>query len=212
MNRRWLGFVFVIAALVFGAAVYDRLPAEVPTHYNWRGEPDGWSSRTVAAFGMPLLILLLYAVFHVLPKISPRYANLQKFMDTYWLVANLVVAFVSAMHVMMLGRALGWPIDVTSAVLLGVGLMFMVTGNFLPRMRSNWWMGIRTPWTMESENVWRQTHRLAGRTFMLGGAITVVASLLPAPIRPWVAIGALLIGGFIPVIYSYVYWRREKAA
>ncbi len=212
MNRRWLGFALVIATLIFSVAVFNRLPEEVPTHFNTRGEPDDWSSRTFAAFMMPVFMLIIYGMFHILPKISPRHANMMKFMDTYWLVANLTVAFICAMHVMVLGRALGWPIDITSAVLLGVGLMFMVIGNFLPRMRSNWWMGIRTPWTMESENVWRATHRLAGKTFMLGGAITVIAALLPEVWRPWIAIGALGIAGFLPVIYSYVYWRREKTA
>jgi uncharacterized membrane protein len=82
----------------------------------------------------------------------------------------------------------------------------------LPRTRSNWWIGIRTPWTMESENVWRATHRLAGKTFMIGGAVTVIGALLPEAVRPWIAIGGLGVGGFIPVIYSYLYWRREKAA
>jgi uncharacterized membrane protein len=114
--------------------------------------------------------------------------------------------------VLVLGRALGWPIDITSAMLLGVGAMFMVIGNVLPRTRSNWWIGIRTPWTMESESVWRATHRLAGKTFMIGGAITIIGALLPADIRPWVAMGALGIGGFIPVVYSYLVWRRERAA
>lgn len=212
MKKRWLGFVLPLLALVFSAVVFDRLPEQVPTHFNLRGEADDWSSRAFAAFLMPAMMLLLYALFHLFPKISPRRANMDRFEDTYWMIANLAIGFMAAMHVLVLGRALGWPIDITSAVLLGVGLMFMIIGNVLPRMRSNWWMGIRTPWTMENENVWRATHRLAGKTFMIGGAITVLAALLPERWRPWVAICALGIGGFVPVIYSYVYWRRERAA
>ena len=212
MNKRWLGFILVILTLIFSAVVFNRLPAEVPTHFNVRGEADDWTGRTVAAFMMPAFMLLMYGMFHLLPRISPRRANMDRFGDTWWLIANLTVAFICAMHVLVLGRALGWPIDIPSAVLLGVGLMFMVIGNVLPRTRSNWWMGIRTPWTMESETVWRATHRLAGKTFMLGGAITVIAAMLPERMRPWVAMVALGIGGFIPVIFSYVYWRREKAA
>jgi uncharacterized membrane protein len=161
---------------------------------------------------MPLFGLLLYGVFHLLPKISPRKTNLDRFEDTYWLIANTTVGFLCALHVLVLGRALGWPVDMTSAVLLGIGLMFMIIGNVLPRTRSNWWIGIRTPWTMESENVWRATHRLAGKTFMIGGAVTMIGALLPADVRPWIAMGGLAVGGFIPVIYSYLYWRREKAA
>ena len=212
MNRRWLGFVFAVTTLLFSAAVFSRLPEQVPTHFNIQGEPDQWSGRLWAAFLMPVMGIVLYLVFHMLPRISPRRTNLDRFADTYWLIANITIAFLCALHVLVLGRALGWPIDITSAILLGVGAMFMIIGNVLPRTRSNWWIGIRTPWTMESENVWRATHRLAGKTFMIGGAFTVVGALLPPDIRPWVAMGALGIGGFIPVIYSYLYWRREKAA
>jgi uncharacterized membrane protein len=211
MNRRWLGLVFAIAALVFSAAVYSKLPDQVATHFNLRGEPDDWTNRTFAAFGMPVFAALMVVLFNIFPKISPRRANLDRFEDTYWVIANMVIAFMGALHVVILGRALGWPVDITSAALLGVGLLFMVIGNVLPRTRSNWWMGIRTPWTMENENVWRATHRLAGKTFMIGGAITVVAALLPPSVRPWIAIGALGVAGFIPVVYSYLIWRREKA-
>ena len=212
MNKRWLGFAFALAALVFSAAVFDGLPEQIPTHFNVRGEADDWARRSIGAFMMPLFGLLLYGVFHLLPKISPRKTNLDRFEDTYWLIANTTVGFMCALHVLVLGRALGWPVDMTSAVLLGIGLMFMIIGNVLPRTRSNWWIGIRTPWTMESENVWRATHRLAGKTFMIGGAVTVIGALLPVDIRPWIAMGGLAVGGFIPVIYSYLYWRREKAA
>ena len=212
MKKRWLGFMFAVAALIFSAVVYNRLPAEVPTHFNMAGEPDDWAGRIWAAFMMPVMGMVMYGLFHVFPRISPRRQNFERFEDTYWLIANATIAFLSALHVLVLGRALGWPIDITSAMLLGVGGMFMVIGNVLPRTRSNWWIGIRTPWTMESENVWRATHRLAGKTFMLGGAITIVGAILPADIRPWVAMGALAIGGFIPVIFSYLYWRRERAA
>lgn len=212
MNRRWLGLMFAVAALVFSLAVYSKLPDRVPTHFDLHGEADGWSNRTLAAFGMPVFAAVMVLLFSIFPKISPRRTNLDRFEDTYWIIANVVIGFMGALHVLILGRALGWPVDITSATLLGVGLLFMIIGNVLPRTRSNWWMGIRTPWTMENENVWRATHRLAGKTFMLGGIITVVAALLPPSVRPWIAIGALAIAGFIPVIYSYLIWRREKAA
>ena len=210
MNRRWLGLMFALGALIFSVAVYSKLPDRIPTHFNLRGEPDDWTNRTFAAFGMPVFAALMVGLFNLFPKISPRRANLDRFEDTYWILANVIVAFMGALHVLILGRALGWPVDITSATLLGIGLLFMIIGNVLPRTRSNWWMGIRTPWTMENENVWRATHRLAGKTFMLGGAVTVIAALLPPSVRPWIAIGALCIAGFIPVIYSYVVWRRER--
>ncbi|HEX6559998.1 MAG TPA: SdpI family protein, partial [Longimicrobiales bacterium] len=136
--------------------------------------------------------------------------NFLRFEDTYWFVLQLLVAFISVMNVVGLGHALGWPVNVPTAVLLGIGAMFMILGNVLPRTRSNWFMGIRTPWTLDSESVWRETHRLGGRTFVLGGFVTMIAAFLPEPIQPIVAIVALCIAGFIPVIYSYLLWRREQ--
>lgn len=212
MKTRWLGFLFAVIALLFSAVVFTKLPDQVPVHFDLKGQPDDWMARRYAAFAMPLFAVLITLMFNVLPNISPRRANMDRFSDTYWTIANMVVAFICVLHVLVLGRSLGWPVDVTTATLLCVGIMFMMMGNVLPRTRSNWWLGIRTPWTMESETVWRATHRLAGKTFMLGGVITVVAALLPAELRPWIAMAALGIAGFVPVIYSYLYWRRENAA
>jgi uncharacterized membrane protein len=97
-------------------------------------------------------------------------------------------------------------------MLIMIGLMFIVLGNFLPRLRSNWWMGVRTPWTLESERVWRETHRMAGWTFVAGGAVAVLAVLLPAPLRFPIGFAGLMGGGLLPVIWSYVLWRRYKKA
>jgi uncharacterized membrane protein len=210
MNKRWLGVAFIAATMIFSLIVFNQLPAQVATHFNARGQPDGWSSRAFASFLLPLIAVGLVFVLNTLPRILPRHENFQQFENTYWLMCNLVIGLLCALHVVVLGRSLGWPISIPTAVLLAVGIMFTVIGNLLPRTRSNWLMGIRTPWTLESEYVWRETHRLGGRTFTLGGLITIVAAFLPARLQPWIAMAALAIAGFVPVVYSYVVWRREK--
>jgi len=146
----------------------------------------------------------------VVPRIFPRRENFLRFEDTYWFISNMIIGFLCAMNVVVVGHALGWPVSIPTFVLLGIGAMFMLLGNVLPRTRSNWFMGIRTPWTLDSEKVWRETHRLGGRTFMVGGLITMIAAFLPGRIQPWVAMGALMVAGFIPVVFSYIAWRREK--
>lgn len=210
MSKRWIGLVFIIATLVFGAVVFNRLPPQVATHFNARGEPDGWSTPTFAVLGMAAIPLGLLLLFNGLPRVMPRRDNFARFEDTYWLMVNLVIAFLCAMNVVLLGNALGWGISIPTTVLLGMGGLFIVLGNVLPRTRSNWFMGIRTPWTLDSEKVWRETHRLGGRTFMAGGLVTIVAAFMPAQAQPWIAMGALIVAGFIPVVYSYIAWRREK--
>ena len=94
-------------------------------------------------------------------------------------------------------------------ILAAVGAAFVALGRVLPRLRFRFWTGIRTPWTLVSESVWRETHRLAGRTFTAGGVLTIVAALLPPPWRLGLAIVALLIAGFVPALYSWLAWRRE---
>src|SRR5262245_25203021 len=143
MSRNKFGFVFIAAALIFSGVVYSKLPAQIATHFNVRGEPDKWSSRGVAALMMPVFSVFLLGIFNLIPRIMPRRENFAAFEDSYWLIVNLAIAFVCALHVVMLGRAMGWPIEIPAAALLGVGAMFIVLGNVLPRTRSNWFMGIR---------------------------------------------------------------------
>ena len=210
MNNRWVGLIFIAAAVLFSLAVYNRLPEQVATHFGPTGEADGWSSRSFAAFGIPLLAFFIFSLMNALPKILPRAENFSQFADTYWTVVTMMVAFMLAMHVVILGKALGWPVDVPTFVLLGVGALFVILGNLMPRVKSNWVLGIRTPWTLDSETVWHETHRLGGRTMVAGGIITMIAAFLPEAIKPWVALGALMLGAFVPAVYSYVVWRREK--
>jgi uncharacterized membrane protein len=212
MSKRWIGLVFILATLVFGAVVFDRLPAQVATHFNAQGEPDGYSSRAFAVWGLAALPFGLLLLFNGLPRVMPRRENFGRFEDTYWFIVNMVIAFICAFNVVILGNALGWGISIPTTVLLGMGALFIILGNLLPRTRSNWFMGIRTPWTLDSERVWRETHRLGGRTFMAGGLVTVFAAFMPPAIQPWIAMGALIVAGFIPVVYSYIAWRREKQA
>lgn len=215
MKKPWLGLVLIGAMLAFSFAVYGELPERIPTHWNAEGEVDARGSRWPGAFIGPAVALGIWLLLLLLPRIDPRREHYERFWDTYWTFGNLLILFLTLLHVLTLGAALGWPVDVTRLVLLAIGLLFVVLGKYLPRVRSNWWLGIRTPWTLESEQVWRETHRLGGRTFVVGGLITMAAALLPEPARPWVAMAGLFVAGFIPVIYSYFAWgraRRERPA
>jgi len=211
MSRRWLGPVVVAAMLAFALAVYPSLPERVPTHWGLSGEPDDWMPKWPGAFLPAAMAAGVWLLLIGLRRIDPRRAHYEKFDETFWLLVNLLVLFMALVEVVALGAALGWPLDVARVMLLAAGLLFVALGNYLPRVRSNWWMGIRTPWTLESERVWRETHRVAGWSFVFGGAVTMVAALLPPAARPWVALAGLVVAGFVPVVYSYVLYRRERS-
>ena len=212
MTKRWIGPVLVVAMLAFSLAVYGSLPAEVPTHWDWRGEADDWSSRAFGAFMLPGVALVLWLLLPALRKIDPRKTHYERFDETFWLMVNMILGFLAAMHVLALGAALGWPLDIGRAVNVLAGVMLMGLGNYLPRVRSNWWIGIRTPWTLDNERVWRETHRVAGVAFVAAGAITLLTAFLPASVGYPVLMVSIATAALLPTIYSFVLYRREKTA
>lgn len=209
MRSRWLGPVVVVLMVVFLAVVWHSLPERMVVHWGLSFQPDGWGSRLWGAGSFPLIALGCWLLLPLLRRIDPRRRNYDRFDPTFWIVVNLVVLLVAFMEVAVVGYNLGWPIDMGRTVLLLLGLLFVTLGNYMPRVRSNFWMGIRTPWTLSSDYVWRETHRVGGRVFVAGGLITIAAAFLPPALAPWVALGGLLVGGFVPVVYSYVIWRRQ---
>lgn len=212
MKSRWMAAVLLAAAWALAAVAYVRAPARVPIHWNIEGQVDGWGGP-LAVFLLPAIATGLALLMYTLPRLDPRRANWARFRPEFNLIVNVLMAFLLFTELTTVsGFTFGWDINGGRVPLIGVGVLFMVMGNYLPRIRSNWWMGIRTPWTLESETVWRETHRLAGRTFVLSGAVGTLAALLLAPAASfYVAMAAMGVGGLVPVVYSYVVWKRETA-
>ncbi|HYO47220.1 MAG TPA: SdpI family protein [Gemmatimonadota bacterium] len=212
MNKRWIGPVLIVLMVAFALAVYGRLPEQVPTHFELSGEPDDWMDRFPGAFLLPAIAAGIYLLLFALRRIDPRRAHYARFEDTYWVILNVLALMMAVMQGLSLGLALGWPIDMGRAITVTIGLLFVGLGNYLPRIRSNWWIGIRTPWTLESEAVWRETHRVGGWTFVAAGLVLVVAGVfLPAGPREWVSGIALAVGVAVPLVYSYLAYRRASA-
>lgn len=210
MRNRNFGFVIAVLAAAFSAWAYPRLPDVVTTHWNLQGQPDGTSSRLLAAGLLPLILVALPLLFRVLPKIDPRGENYAKFSGAYWLIVNSIILFLAGLHLVVLLNAMGTPVNVNLMVGLGVGFLLMVLGNYLGKVQPNWFMGIRTPWTLSSEKVWRKTNRTAGWLFVLAGLITAVASLVSS--GPVVGVMGVVVAlaAIIPVVQSYVLWKREQ--
>ena len=211
MSRKWLGPVLIVLCFIGTAVVYPDLPARIPTHWNWRGEVDDTAARFPGAFFAPLMALGLWVLLPVLRRIDPRRRNYERFDETFWVFLNVLALAMVLLQAAVLGASLGAPFDMGRMVLGGVGILFLALGNYLPRLRSNWWMGIRTPWTLDSEDVWRRTHRLGGWSFALGGLLCLLGALvLPSAAAGVVGLIALMGAAFVPVVYSYVIWRQER--
>jgi len=209
--RRWYPTLVVLLALAASAAAYGRLPERMPTHWNAAGEVDGHGSRLMGAFLLPGLMLLMAALVPLLPRIDPRGASYEEFRPTYHLVMNAVVTLLLVVHLVVLASALGHDVPATRIILVGVGLLLVLIGALLPRMRPNWMIGIRTPWTLSSERVWQRTHRVGGMLMLAAGVVTTLAAALPDTRRAVpVMIGSAMVAAFGAVVYSYVAWRQEQ--
>lgn len=208
-RKEWLPLAAIAVTFVVAAIVYSRVPDPMPTHWNAAGVPDDYGSRFVGVLLIPLMSVGIYLLFLVLPRIDPRGANYARFSDTYRFFRTLIILFLLFVYAVTLAAVFQPGYKLNSAWMFGgVGFLLAALGNYLPRVRSNWFVGIRTPWTLSSERVWRETHRLGGRVFVIGGiAIAVAGFLKPEWSAPIVLIGSLSTA-LIPVVYSYVVYRQ----
>jgi len=210
MRSRWFGLVIAALAVALSIWAYPSLPPTVATHWNLRGTPDGFSSRLVAVAIGPLVILGITLLFNVLPKFDPRRENYAKFLHTYWLFANAVTAFLLIIHAVVLATGLGYSVRIDRLMPLFIGLLFVVIGNYLTRVEPNWFVGIRTPWTLSSDTVWRKTHRTGGWLMVLGGLVVASAAFLPHSALLPLIIAAVVVVAVIPVVLSYILWKKEQ--
>ena len=210
MRSRWFGLV--IAAVAVGVSIwaYPQLPPTVATHWNLRGTADGFSSRAVAISIIPVVILLMTGLFNVLPRLDPRHENYSRFIGTYWLIANAVLVFMLVAHGMIIATGLGYSVRIDRLMPIGVGVLFIVLGNYLTRVEPNWFVGIRTPWTLSSDTVWRKTHRTGGWLMVIGGLVVAACAFLPHGAFLPLFITAIVIMAVIPIVQSYVLWKRER--
>ncbi len=191
--------------ILAGVALYDALPETIATHFGVNGEENGWSSRAFAVFGIPGIMAGANLLVQLALSTDPKKKNMSPMLRTIsiW-VTPLLSVLVSAA---LLGHALGYDMHIETAAPLLTGLLFLVIGNYLPKTKQSYTMGIRLPWTLASEENWNRTHRVAGFLWVLSGVAIVCFSLMH-----WWSTGLFLtlivIMIFAPCIYSYLLYRK----
>lgn len=209
MRKSLVGVLALAGSLLFALAEYSRLPSRIPTHWDLHSHVNGYGPRGTVLLIPAVAIVLFPLLGYVLPRIDPHHANYNKHEGSYWVVWNAVMVFVALVGVFVVGASLGWRTNVGLGVPLLVGLLFLVLGNVLGRFRPNWFVGIRTPWTLSSDEVWRKTHRIGSRTFVAAGLLLVAAAFLPYEWTKAASIAAAVaIGAGVPTAYSYFEWRK----
>ncbi|MGL4820504.1 MAG: SdpI family protein [Bacilli bacterium] len=202
--KKWdWNYMFIIVAFLCSVVVFQQLPEEMPIHFNSEGIPDDFAPKWVGAFLLPVVIAALYSGMKFIPKIDPKKENYPKFDRSYQLFLTMFMAVMLALHVTLLGYSLGWPIDVSVVVPIGIGLLFIGIGNEMPRFKPNYFIGIRTPWTLANEDVWRKTHRIGGYQFLLSGILFLVSVWFPSPWNLFVPLAFLILSTVYVMYYSY---------
>jgi len=212
LNQRFYGgAAAVILAVLAGTLVaYPALPAVVPMHWDAHGQVNGWGPKWSLFLYGPGAILLIVLIFAALPWLSPKKFEVDSFRATYLYIMIVIVAMMAYCQVLILLAALrsvsGVVFDMTRAIEGGACLLIALLGNVLGKVRRNFFVGIRTPWTIASERVWNMTHRFAARTFFAGGLLGLLAVILGASF--WVPIAAILIAAVVPAAYSLVFYKQ----
>jgi uncharacterized membrane protein len=205
-----LPIIIVILAVISSFYFYANFPEQVPIHWNAAGEVDGYGSRAVGAFLFPGIIIGMYLMFLLIPYIDPKKKRYDQFRKVYHVFKTVLVLFMAAMYFIASFNALGYNIQIELWMPIMVGILFILLGNYMSKIKPNWFMGIRTPWTLSSEEVWNKTHRVGGKVFMLGGAMIAFTAFVPTAFRMiifFTAIGLIVIG---TVVYSYIAYRQEE--
>jgi immunity protein, SdpI family len=204
MHLASLTLTAISFAIVF--YFYDRLPDPMPTHWNAHGQVDGWTSKPWGALMLPLVQVGVWLTLMVVPSISPRGFRLEPFRATYGRLALLMVAFFTALNGVIVWQVLGAQMQMGRMMLMLLGGLLVGVGNYLGKTTPNFFVGIRTPWTLASPEVWSRTHRLGGWLFVAVGLVVMLVAAVTA--RAPEVLLLVLVAALVPAAYSFVIYRR----
>jgi uncharacterized membrane protein len=205
--------IFLIAfAIVFSLSVYSRLPDQMASHWNTANQVDGYISRFWGAFLMPVISVGMLLLFLIIPQIDPLKANIAKFREYFNAFIALIVGFMVYMHVLTMLWNLGYDQFNMGAVMLpALGLIFVFAGIMMRKAKRNFFIGIRTPWTLSSDYVWDETHRLGSTLFIASGILAMLGAFFP-DYAIWFILVPVLGSTLFLLVYSYVLYQRETNA
>lgn len=202
--------VIVLLPFAYLAYIWNQLPQQVPVHWNIRGEIDRYGDKTELIWIPVVLPLLVYLILLIAPKIDPK-NKLNKMGNKLHTIKFLLTTLMSVLALFIIYSAKKESLANPNYLILVLGLLYMVLGNYFKTIRPNYFIGIRTPWTLENETVWKQTHKLGGKAFFIGGLITVISSLiLEEQANLIVFLGLTGIIAVLLVVYSYIKYKEEQ--
>jgi uncharacterized membrane protein len=208
MRNKWIGLVLIFIMYLFAYWAFPNVRSSVPLHANEQAQVDFEASPFEAIVFPPVLASLLFFIMLVHRQSQAPNAHDQYIDQMAWLLLNLSIAIICVMYFAVLGRYLDWITEVRQAVIFSFGLAFVIIGYYLPFTKREEWIGLRTPWTQQSDVIWQKTHNFGRWTFMAGGVLIALAAWFPKPDRRILAMFGFLLAVLLPTFYSYYTWRR----
>ncbi len=203
----------IVIAITAGVFLWNQLPEQMASHWNANDEVDGTMPRFWGVFLMPIVTLGMFTLFIFIPNMDPLKANIVEFRETFNLFIVFFVTFMLYVHALTLAWSLGYNNFKMSTVLLPIiGLMFIFIGYMLKKARRNFFIGIRTPWTLSSDIVWNKTHQLGSILFILSGVFAMIGGFFGGMLAFWLMFVPLIGSTLFLVIYSYVLYQNEMKA
>lgn len=189
--------------------VFFQMPNTVPIHWGIDGTPDGYGHK-LSTLCLALLPALMLGLFHIIPKIDPRGKSYEKHQKAYSIFVTFLILFLIAINWICNASIFGFPVPLSRLVPVGIGILLIAFGNYMPQLRSNYTIGIKNPWTLESEWVWKKTHTLGGIVFCIMGLAMTLNGVFPTDWMTWISLGVILAGVLGLELYSYLLWRKWK--
>ena len=199
----------IILSFIAGIYYYQILPEEIASHWNSKGEVDGFMNKTLGIFLIPILTLIFFLIFILVPQIDPLRKNIAKFRNHYNTFILVFMIFMFYVYLLTLSWNLGYRFNMSLMILPALTLFFIYIGFLLEKTKRNWFIGIRTPWTLSSDIVWDKTHKLGGLLFKISGALILFGAFFQKYLT-WFIVIPIIISTIFLLIYSYVIYERLK--
>jgi len=202
-----------IVALMFlaGAILYAYLPDMLPMHWGFDGQPNSWWPKAYGVWLVPGLAVLFMILFPVLQRLDPKSQNYENFSKSWAVIQTSILAMLAYMYGVTLFVTFypAYNNLVGRLVVFGIGILFVILGNYMGKVRQNYFVGLRTPWTLNDPDVWQKSQRLAGWAFVLGGLVSIIEAIIWIAV-PYVFFGIVILIVVIPTVYSYLLSKKKR--
>lgn len=210
-NKTFLAIILtlILISIAISLIFYHYMPAQIASHWDINGEVNGYLPRFWGVFIIPIMMIVLACLFILIPYIDPLKKNIHLFIKDYYNFITFFILFLLLIHIQVILWNIGIKLKINIILPIFMAILFYYIGNILPKLKRNWTIGIRTPWTLSNDKVWNKTHIFGAKVFKIIALITLLALFFPKYVL-WFIFLPIIIGSIITVVYSYIIYKQKK--